>query len=485
VEFQDDSPGPQNEFYRAVVALNPSAILAVDVDGLIRFVNERAEKLLDATDLLGRRFDSLFTAGDGHRAAAYVAGLAHAAPLTGMFFAGELVATGGEPPRFVHVHGRNLHSTTEVQGLLLTLIDGTEARRREADLEYRGLYDSLTGLGNRTLLLERMRQVADRDRRAGAVMFVDLDGFKHVNDSLGHLVGDTVLVEIARRLQRASPATATIARLGGDEFAVLLPDTTVDVAGKLADTLCQHIAVPCPGVQHSVTASIGVSDVASVEDSLRQADIGMYAAKAAGRNQVVVYSPEVERSVRTRPHDPNSVAALRAERDRLHTEARTDALTGLANRRALDEHLAGPTDQAPVSVLFVDLDRFGAYNHRHGDLQGDHALQKVAQTLSRTSRDADCVYRKGGEEFVVILPRTDGAAARSAGERVRAAVEALELEHGGADGVPLVTVTIGTATHTDGDLVRALRDAGDAAYASKVEGRRNRVASCGCTTGVD
>ena len=466
-----------SEFYRAVVEASPTAVVVVDADGVIRFANEQTRSLLAAADLVGRRFDALFKAGDEQRAAGYVAGLARTTSGSGMFFTGELTPVAGESARFLHVHGRNLLETGEVEGLLFTLIDGTQARQREVDLEHRALYDSLTGLANRSLLLERLRHERADDRGAGALMMVDLDGFKQVNDALGHPVGDTLLIEVARRLEQASPATATIARLGGDEFAVLLPETTLDVAEKLAAIFCRDIAEPIPGISHPVTASIGVSDIATVEATLRQADLAMYAAKTAGRNQAVVYSLEIERSYLSQPPEGHSVAALRAERDRLHAEARTDALTGLGNRRALDEYLATYVGQRPVSVLFVDLDRFSAYNHRHGDQQGDRALQEVADTLTRTCRDTDAVFRKGGEEFVVVLPGTDAAAAHAAGDRVRTAVEDLGLEHGGADGVPLVTVTVGTATRTDGDLVGALRSAGDAAYAAKVDGRRNRVAA--------
>jgi diguanylate cyclase (GGDEF)-like protein len=471
-----DPPPATIEFYRAVVESSPTAVVVVDAQGLIGFANEQARSLLVATDLFGRRFDALFTAGDEQRAAGYVAGLARTAPGSGMFFTGEIAPVAGESARFLHVHGRNLLATTEVGGLLLTLIDGTQARQREVDLEQRALYDSLTGLANRSLLLERLRHECAQVSGAGALMMVDLDGFKQVNDVLGHPVGDTLLIEVARRLEQASPATATIARLGGDEFAVLLPETTLDVAEKLGAIFCRDISEPVPGISHPVTASIGVSGVTAVEVTLRQADLAMYASKAAGRNRAVVYSPGVEQSYRAQPREAPSVAALRAERDRLHAEARTDPLTGLGNRRALDEYLATYCGQRPVSVLFIDLDRFGAYNHRHGDQQGDVALQEVAHTLSLTCRDTDAVFRKGGEEFVVVLPGTDENAAYTAGTRVRAAVEDLKLEHGGADGVPLVTVTVGTATRDNGDLASALRDAGDAAYASKVEGRRNRVA---------
>ena len=129
-----------------------------------------------------------------------------------------------------------------------------------------------------------------------------------------------------------------------------------------------------------------------------------------------------------------------------------------------------------MSVLFIDLDRFSAYNHRHGDLSGDQTLRQVAQTLAHCGRERDRVFRKGGEEFAAVLPGTDQTAAAAAAERLRAAVEALGLEHGGAPGDPVVTVTIGVATQERNDPAQALNDAADAAFGSKVADRRNTIA---------
>ena len=412
------------DFFRAVVAQNATAIVTTDVEGRIQFANERAQKLLAGSDLLGRRFASLFTAGDGERASGYVGGLARNTADAIMFFAGELTAVARQHTRFVQVYGRNLRSVIGRQWL------GADADRRHGGKAARGRPGEQgplrlpDGAGQPALLMERLWHVADEAMPPASLLLVDLDGFKKVNDALGHMVGDTVLVEVARRLQKAVPEGATIARLGGDEFAVVLPDMTVDVAGKLAAMIGRDIAEPFPGVQYVVTASIGVSDVPAVDVALRQADLAMYAAKFAGRGRTVIDSPEIEATLRQQPPEPQSVADLRAERDKLHTEARTDALTGLGNRRALDEYLGSYRDRLPVSVMFIDLDRFGAYNHRHGDHRGDAALQQVAQTLSRTCRDADRVFRKGGEEFVVVLPGADVAEPVPPARRACTAVEA-------------------------------------------------------------
>ncbi|QNN54635.1 sensor domain-containing diguanylate cyclase [Nocardioides mesophilus] len=472
---QGDVSGEQG-FYRTVVEWSPTAIVVLDMEGLIRFANEKAHVLL-ARDVVGSRFEALFTPPDRQRACGYVAGLAQSTTSTSMFFTADVAPVPGEAARFVHVHGSHARLPQQPSGLLvLTVIDSTEARQRENDLEHQALYDSLTGLPNRALLLERLRQVCTEDSPSGALMMVDMDGFKQVNDRLGHQIGDTLLFEVAQRLRQALPSSATIARLGGDEFAVLVPESAVDVATKLAAAVCQDISRPFLGVEYPVTASVGVTEVTDLEESLRQADLAMYAVKAAGGDGVVRYDLALERSLREDVHGAVSVSALRAERDRLHAEARTDPLTCLPNRRALDEFVASHAGK-PASVLFVDVDRFSAYNHRHGDQRGDGALQQLAQTLTGNCRDSDRVFRKGGEEFVAVLPEADGIVARDAAERIRGAVEALALEHGGVPDVPIVTVTIGVAVQPNGDVNEAMRVAGERAYASKVAGRRNHVAA--------
>ena len=179
-------------------------------------------------------------------------------------------------------------------------------------------YDPLTGLANRTLLKERLIQsmmASDRSRRYGALMFIDLDNFKPVNDLYGHPAGDLVLIEVAKRLKTCVRKIDTVSRIGGDEFVVLLNDFTADrvqsqlqtailaekVRDRLADlySLNHHVDETQLGhrIEHQCSASIGVvlflGIVQSEEEIMKSADAAMYQAKGLGRNQVCIYqAPE-------------------------------------------------------------------------------------------------------------------------------------------------------------------------------------------------
>ncbi len=160
---------------------------------------------------------------------------------------------------------------------------------------YQALYDPLTGLPNRALLDDRVNQALASCRRTGnllAVLFVDLDGFKVVNDLFGHHVGDRLLREMADRLARARRQSDTVARFGGDEFVVVCPDIKTSAAAcRIAEHLLDELAVPAEieGVEHRLTASVGIAVTApgalsqSPETLLRNADTAMYRAKEEGR----------------------------------------------------------------------------------------------------------------------------------------------------------------------------------------------------------
>jgi diguanylate cyclase (GGDEF)-like protein len=180
----------------------------------------------------------------------------------------------------------------------------------EQKLQNLALTDELTGLPNRRLLSDRLAQMlalAKREKSIVAVLYIDLDGFKLVNDSLGHPVGDVLLAEVAKRLQSRIRESDTLARIGGDEFTILigrLQDS--EVAGKVAESLLQVLAQRFMIDTHELTigASIGISffpeNAMDGTALLQQADCAMYAAKRNGKNQIMYYNPDLGSFVRER-----------------------------------------------------------------------------------------------------------------------------------------------------------------------------------------
>jgi diguanylate cyclase len=178
-------------------------------------------------------------------------------------------------------------------------------RELSAQLEHASLHDPLTGLANRALFSARLEQgweLARRHERPLAVLVVDLDGFKAINDHHGHHVGDRVLVEGAGRMQVAVRASDTLARTGGDEFALVLPEATTADALRIADRIRGELSRPLDldGPPVAVAASIGVATAdprqRTAADLLREADAAMYAAKAAGPGRIETYAVGIERT---------------------------------------------------------------------------------------------------------------------------------------------------------------------------------------------
>ncbi len=178
--------------------------------------------------------------------------------------------------------------------------DITERKQAEQQLVHHALHDSLTGLANRALFMDRLQQAIGRSRRLGsylfAVLFIDLDRFKVLNDSLGHTVGDQLLIAIARRLETCLRSVDTIARLGGDEFTILLEGIHAEAeACHLADRI--HLALQEPfdlgGQEVFTSASIGIAMSETAydrpEDLLRNADTAMYRAKTLGRSRHALF----------------------------------------------------------------------------------------------------------------------------------------------------------------------------------------------------
>ena len=274
-------------------------------------VNHALCALLGRTeaDLLGSPFESLLHAGDGplfrRQAAA-------ALSQTEQAFSMELRCVGADgQDRWVAVHcGRYAggeHGDAQ-GGLIYQLHDITSRRLAESRLHHIAFHDGLTDLANRTCFHERLDLAVERTRLNAterfAVMFLDLDRFKIVNDSLGHIAGNELLREVAQRLRACVRPSDLVARLGGDEFAVLLedlhdPEVGMRLAQRVLDTLCKPVAINGTEVQPGASVGITFSDLGyrTADEVLRDADLAMYEAKAAGRGRVALFDSTMHERV--------------------------------------------------------------------------------------------------------------------------------------------------------------------------------------------
>jgi diguanylate cyclase (GGDEF)-like protein/PAS domain S-box-containing protein len=200
----------------------------------------------------------------------------------------------------LEVRWSDLRHDLTVGGLVLTLRDVTEQHELEEELKYRAFHDALTGLPNRSLFAREAAEALETVRAAGrtaGVLFVDLDDFKMVNDTMGHDVGDELLVEVAARLAAAVRQSDTAARLGGDEFALLIDDAAgPEDVNAFAERIVAAFAEPFTLSEAKVlaTATVGVAtsaDSGDVDELLRHADLALYAAKTAGKRRWRHYQP--------------------------------------------------------------------------------------------------------------------------------------------------------------------------------------------------
>ena len=216
---------------------------------------------------------------------------------------------GGSYPAWFNIAAVR-SSTSTVTHYVGVLTDISERKAAQARIEHMAQHDPLTDLPNRTLLADRMQQAiahAQRSNRRVALLFVDLDHFKHINDSLGHSIGDRVLMEVSRRLVDEVRASDTVARLSGDEFVILLPEAGgIEGVVRVVSGITNAIAEPIQLEGHRIrlSASIGVSlfpkDGSEGSVLLTNADHAMYHAKAAGRSTYRFFSPEMDEKARER-----------------------------------------------------------------------------------------------------------------------------------------------------------------------------------------
>ncbi|CAL9358884.1 8-amino-7-oxononanoate synthase [Streptomyces sp. enrichment culture] len=305
----------ENEAYFRTLVRNASdVILIVEDDDTIRYASPSARSVFGTDDLVGVSLPELVDPGDRERAARELATIRERGPRTGHDHWWVRRRDGRVE---VEVRCSDFRDERTVSALVVTLRDVTEQRRLEQELTQRAFHDSLTGLPNRTLLLERIERALLRGRRESSLtclLFIDLDDFKLVNDTMGHRAGDQLLIAVGNRLSRALRRTDTAARLGGDEFAVLMEDAKQPLdAELLAAQVIQTLGRPFDLAEESVTmsASVGVAtarDSTDAEELLSHADLALYAAKAAGKRQWRRFRPLLRSRVVER-HDLQSQLA--------------------------------------------------------------------------------------------------------------------------------------------------------------------------------
>jgi diguanylate cyclase (GGDEF)-like protein/PAS domain S-box-containing protein len=294
------------ERFRSLVQHSSDVIALLSPELVVRYHTPSVERVLGygEDELVGRKLTELLDRDEGEK--------------LGGFFA-DVCATPGAPmPRDLPLRRKdgtvvqlesvfnNLLAVPNVGGVVLTARDVTERRALEEQLAHQAFHDTLTGLANRALFSERIEHAIERGTRRRnlfAVLFVDLDDFKTVNDSLGHAAGDELLVSVAQRIRSAIRPEDTCARLGGDEFAVMIEsiadaDGAVTVARRILGAMAEPLVVA--GSEVTVQGSVGIAldtGTQTANEIMRSADLAMYQAKNEGKGRYALYEPAMHEHV--------------------------------------------------------------------------------------------------------------------------------------------------------------------------------------------
>jgi diguanylate cyclase (GGDEF)-like protein/PAS domain S-box-containing protein len=354
--------------YRILADNSPVGIWNMDQGGATVYVNDAMRQILEigATDDVGAlRYDDLLFAEDvrtvGNAVVAWRKG-------DKQDVEARFIGRRSGRVRYVVMSGVNLPSSGHVaQGVLVTAVEITERKEVESAIQHMAHHDALTGLPNRTLFWERIQQAllnGARQKTELAVMFLDLDRFKDVNDTLGHPVGDKLLIEVSERLLACVRESDTVARLGGDEFAILC--TNLEQAQNiryLAQRIVESIARPCHIDGHEIhtATSIGISlypsDAEDADKLIRYADMALYTSKEAGRSNYHFFDRRMDEEVQQRK---NLEVDLRDGVERgdfvLHFQPQIDLRSGaVAGAEALVRWrhpvrgLVGPREFVPIA----------------------------------------------------------------------------------------------------------------------------------------
>jgi diguanylate cyclase (GGDEF)-like protein/PAS domain S-box-containing protein len=296
-----------NERFRMMVeAVKDYAIFMLDVDGRVTSWNAGAERLKGycEQEIIGQHFSRFHTADDiaNHKPERQL----EIATRTGRAADQGLRVRKDGTQFFAEVVITAVYDAIELKGFSKVVQDVTARKHSEALLSYQAAHDGLTGLPNRGLFTDRLTQAmaaALRNGRRGALLYLDLDRFKRINDSFGHSIGDRLLQSAAQRLTQCIRSTDTVSRLGGDEFVILLVDIDGDKEAAIcAEKVLQLLRAPYALDAHEVhgSASIGIArypqDGVEVEALLKNADSAMYEAKNCGRNNFQFYRKDLNSS---------------------------------------------------------------------------------------------------------------------------------------------------------------------------------------------
>ncbi len=370
-----------DEMRRVIVHNAPYAIFVLNPQGVIQTVNPAGEKLLGtkAQDLVGRCTTRRFFDADQVTERARMLALRLNEPVRELDVLTHLAhESPGLPSEWTMRRDDGSFLIAEItvtelsneygqrSGYLAMAYDVTSRRDAEHQLQHMAQHDALTSLPNRNMLQEQLKAcmgIAERHGHHMAMMFLDVDRFKKINDSLGHHVGDSVLAEIARRLRTGMRTSDIVARLGGDEFVILLPQiTAVEDGERVAQKVLDLFADPLRVGTHElrVTPSIGLAiypehgtDTITL---MRHADLAMYQAKSNGRNRVQLYSDKMQAPTAEALVLENDLyKALERNELRLHFQPQFDCATGrISGAEALLrwEHggkLVPPSDFIPMA----------------------------------------------------------------------------------------------------------------------------------------
>jgi diguanylate cyclase (GGDEF)-like protein/PAS domain S-box-containing protein len=309
-EAQSETLRSSEQRFRALVQRATDMILVVDPDGTFKSESPAVERILGwkPGHRLSKPFIDFVHPDDQERAAAAMNEVLTSYGKSCTVELRQHDATGLW--HWVESTLTNMVDEPTVRGMVDNSRIVDERKALEDELLHRALYDSLTGLANRALLRERLENSLvrrDLDKRPPALLFIDLDDFKTVNDDYGHAVGDRLLIEIGERLQACARPEDLVARIGGDEFAVLIEerpgcrDAAADIAQRILDAL--NLPFDVSGRQTLVGASIGMSSYCGgapdADLILRQADMAMYSAKGSGKSRFAAFTNEMDQFPRS------------------------------------------------------------------------------------------------------------------------------------------------------------------------------------------